>query len=61
MQKVIVKNYKGSQSETTTEFQKDAKKMAELGYYPGERIWFDKHHLHVDLGLMRICKDYSAQ
>ena len=28
---------------------------------PEKRIWFDKHHLHVDLGFLGICKDYSAQ
>lgn len=28
---------------------------------PEHRIWFDKHDLHVDLGFLGICKDYSAQ
>jgi hypothetical protein len=28
---------------------------------PENRIWFDDHHLHVDLGFLGICKDYSAQ
>ncbi|MBU6341892.1 MAG: transposase [Bacteroidetes bacterium] len=28
---------------------------------PEERIWFDKHHLHVDLGFLGIGKDYSAR
>jgi hypothetical protein len=28
---------------------------------PQECIWFDEHHLHVDLGFLGICKDYSAQ
>ena len=28
---------------------------------PEKRIWFDEHHLHVDLGFLGICKDYTAQ
>ena len=28
---------------------------------PEENIWFDDHHLHVDLGFLGICKDYPAQ
>ncbi len=28
---------------------------------PEKRIWFDEHHLHVDLGFLGVCKDYSAQ
>jgi hypothetical protein len=27
---------------------------------PGNQIWFDEHHLHVDLGFLGICKDYPA-
>lgn len=28
---------------------------------PEKQIWFDEHHLHVDLGFLGICKDYPAQ
>ena len=27
---------------------------------PESRLWFDEHHLHVDLGFLGISKDYSA-
>ena len=27
---------------------------------PDNRIWFDTHHLHVDLGFLGIVKDYPA-
>ena len=26
-----------------------------------DQIWFDDHHLHVDLGFLGICKDYPAE
>lgn len=28
---------------------------------PEEGIWFDEHHLHVDLGFLGICNDYPDQ
>ncbi len=34
MQKLIVKTYKGSQSEATADFQTDAMLMAKVGYFP---------------------------
>ena len=27
---------------------------------PDDSIWFDEHHLHVDLGFLGVCKDYPA-
>lgn len=33
-QSVVVKTYKGSQSAATSEFQRDADRMAKLGYFP---------------------------
>lgn len=28
---------------------------------PHDQVWFDEHHLYVDLGFLGICKDYTAQ
>ena len=28
---------------------------------PQSQIWFDEHHLRVDLGFVGICKDYPAE
>lgn len=38
-QKVIVKNYKGTQSDATRYFKRDSVKMAEKGYYPTTQNW----------------------
>ena len=39
IQKVIVKNYKGTQSDATRYFKRDSVKMAERGYYPTSQNW----------------------
>lgn len=28
---------------------------------PEDRLWFDDHHLHVDLGFLGINKDYAIE
>lgn len=37
--RVVVKNYVGSQEQATTKFQTDSKKMAESGYFPKAQNW----------------------
>ena len=39
LQKVIVRNYKGTQSDATGNFKRDSVKMAEKGYYPTSQNW----------------------
>tara|TARA_B110000285_G_C14844627_1_gene477007 strand:+ start:11 stop:556 length:546 start_codon:yes stop_codon:yes gene_type:complete len=38
-EKVIVKNYKGKQSDATSLFERDAIRMADKGYYPTSQSW----------------------
>ena len=39
LQRVIVKNYKGTQSDATRYFKRDSLKMVEKGYYPTSQNW----------------------
>ena len=39
LQKVIVRNYKGSQSDAIKYFKRDSLKMSEKGYYPTSQNW----------------------
>jgi hypothetical protein len=38
-QQIVVKTYRGSETEATTAFQRDALAMAQQGYYPVSQIW----------------------
>ena len=39
MQQTIVKTYRGSQSGATSDYQRDAEKMARQGYSPTSQVW----------------------
>jgi RNA polymerase subunit RPABC4/transcription elongation factor Spt4 len=39
LQKVIIKNYKGSQEKATRSFKNDSLKMSKKGYYPTSQNW----------------------
>jgi hypothetical protein len=39
LQKVIVRNYRGTQSDATRNFKRDSVIMAEKGYYPTSQNW----------------------